>query len=261
MDYQFSVLLYSKYSQLCTQLLNDLEIAPVNLQIAARLRPVCIDNEKVRNQIYKSANINVSVLPCVLLVYAHGGVEKYEGETAFQWADETIRKFLPPPPALAPPVSADFQPEYMQEYAEPTPIKPRKVQAKKMLKKLPVQQDDSDDSEVEEILVKKSKPKAKRKPNIQELHELSDDEEEQPRRPPASVRTGSGTYEFSDEYNTIDDEPPKSNMTGRVREPSSAQSIKSGDLMAAALAMQKEREVTEPNQRGSGIISGQQGPI
>lgn len=273
MDYQFSVLLYSKYSQLCTELLNDLEVAPVNLQIVARLRPICIDNEKVRNQIYKCTNISIVALPCILLVYGHGGVEKYEGETAFEWADQTIRKFMPKPPIPIPPVSPNYQSriitdnttEYIEESEEESPQV--QITKKTVVKKIkPVKQP---------INTKKNKTRdTKTRDNkvyedvsdseniqLQELPELSDDEEP-PKRPPAPIRTGPNTYEFSEDYNEVENDTVKTSaMTGRVREPASAQSIKNGDLMAAALAMQKEREVVEPNQRGPGMIRGQQGPI
>lgn len=95
MDHHLCVLLYSKYSPMSNKMLEALESCPVNLENVIGLRPVCIDNEEVREQILKANKIEVSSVPCVLIVYRNGGVEKYEGGSCLQWIDNTVNKYKP----------------------------------------------------------------------------------------------------------------------------------------------------------------------
>ena len=44
---------------------------------------ICIDNNKVRKRILNDKKLNVTTVPCILVVFSTGIVEKYEGEAAF----------------------------------------------------------------------------------------------------------------------------------------------------------------------------------
>jgi hypothetical protein len=90
------VLLYSKYSPMSNKLMTALSSCPLDLKTLVGLSTVCVDNEEIRKQILKKDNkIEISSVPCVLIVYNTGGVEKYEGRSAFEWIEETINRYLP----------------------------------------------------------------------------------------------------------------------------------------------------------------------
>ena len=45
-------------------------------------------------------NFDVSTVPCILIIFPDGGVEKYEGPHAFRWVEEMASRFAPPPPPV-----------------------------------------------------------------------------------------------------------------------------------------------------------------
>lgn len=85
------ILLYSKYSNHCNKLINGLHRSPVKLNIDM----LCIDNKNIRNIMEQSTNVLVEAVPCVMVI-KDDSVEKYEGEKAFRWISEEIRKSSPP---------------------------------------------------------------------------------------------------------------------------------------------------------------------
>ena len=67
------ILLYSKYSANCKQLLDAMD------KLGANISTICIDNKEVRNRIIGDKRLNVRVVPTLLALYDTGVVEKYEG--------------------------------------------------------------------------------------------------------------------------------------------------------------------------------------
>ena len=107
---QYSVLVFSKYSQNCKRLLDTISNSGVNF---SNLQLLCIDNDKVRQRILENDQFNITVVPSILCVYSNGNVEAYEGSNAFNWVHEIITQLTPtpPPPAPLPPQpSRIFQP-------------------------------------------------------------------------------------------------------------------------------------------------------
>lgn len=96
MEPQFSVLLYSKFSTSCTQLISTIEHS-IDFISATSLQFLCIDNDNIRKRILNNSDIEVSKVPCVLIVYSNGNVEKYDGGFAFQWVNAIIQQLTPPP--------------------------------------------------------------------------------------------------------------------------------------------------------------------
>jgi hypothetical protein len=84
MDPQFVVLLHSKYSSNCKKLLQTID------QYGLKIDTLCVDNEKVRKRVVKSKNVPVKVVPCILLGFPGGTIEKYDGEHAFEWITKVI---------------------------------------------------------------------------------------------------------------------------------------------------------------------------
>lgn len=73
------VILYSKYSKLCKEIVNRYDRNTMQ-----HIRIVCIDNPKIRDSILNSKKYTVTSVPCVLLVY-ETKIEKFEGSGVYDW--------------------------------------------------------------------------------------------------------------------------------------------------------------------------------
>ena len=51
MQYSFSILFYSNYSNISLSLINALKDCPINLNNIINLNYICIDNEQIRKRI------------------------------------------------------------------------------------------------------------------------------------------------------------------------------------------------------------------
>lgn len=85
------VLLYSKYSPNCQKLIGTIQ---ENKIVIPGMHSVCIDNKKIRKRIMDEKTLNVTVVPCILSVFDNGTVEKYEGDSLYQF----VGQFVPPKP-------------------------------------------------------------------------------------------------------------------------------------------------------------------
>jgi hypothetical protein len=90
-----TILLYSKYSQTSQTLFNLIQSSGVDFSF---LKPICVDNKNVRKRIQNDTRFDIKHVPCVLILYLDGRVEKYENHTVFEW----IKTFLPPQPQPSP---------------------------------------------------------------------------------------------------------------------------------------------------------------
>jgi hypothetical protein len=82
------IFLYSKYSTHCQKIYEN--ITKYSLSFVNTL---CIDNKKTRERIKKSI-YQIKFVPCVLLIYPQGNVEKFEGDQALKWFDEIIKNII-----------------------------------------------------------------------------------------------------------------------------------------------------------------------
>lgn len=208
MDYQVAILLYSNYSNYSKQLLTNLKTIPLDM---LKLQTICVDNEHVRKRIIKSKTINITTIPALLLVYNNGGVEKYDGYNMFNLIEGLIQKYLPPPP---PPPEPPVPPEPEVPPEPKAPQKPTKSKKKVVLPPSP-------DPKVLETT----------------LEDLDSDEDDEHyiERPPVMVRNGPGGYDVDNEFSQEDD--TRKNLDNHI-----SKNNKSASLMAAAMAMQNERD-------------------
>ena len=245
--------------------MSALESSPVNLSSTIGLVTVCVDNEDIREQILTANKIDISTVPCVLIVYRTGGVEKYEGGNAFQWINETVHKYMPSSPPQQP---IPKQPIPKQPAPEPPRKKPRR--------RKPEPDPDYESSEEDSEPTQRRHPSPQRsrrkhrssqKPSsstsIEDLGISGDEEEEEPSnipsRPPVGVRTGPGGYDITSEFGELQE--PNRDASRHMRTSTQAATGKGNDLMAAAMAMQKEREAVEAKQpRAVGNIPTNQRP-
>lgn len=91
MEPKISLLLYSKYSDLSTKLLNHINDSQINFYELTKIQTVCIDNEEIRQRIIKNKHLSISSVPCILLILPDDTIEKYEGENVFDWANEILQ--------------------------------------------------------------------------------------------------------------------------------------------------------------------------
>ena len=93
MESNFSVLLYSKYSANSKQLMDVMNSSKVDFLKSTGLQNLCVDNEEVRNRIIQNKQINITSVPCILVIFPDGIIEKYEGLHTFKWVEEIISSF------------------------------------------------------------------------------------------------------------------------------------------------------------------------
>jgi len=228
MDQQLCVLLYSKYSKQSKRYIDILKQSPVDITSITKLKTLCIDNETVRQRILNSQQIDIISVPCILIVYQDGGVEKYEGGTAFKWLEEIIKSHSPPPPVQIEPSPPSPQRQSSKKSKEnrtnsKSPI-PTEIQKSTSIEDL--------DSESEEITQE----------NTNESEEIT--QENFNMKPPAAIRSGIGNYDFQGEFGEI--EETNRNVTRGIKSSTEPGIGGKGSLMAAAMAMQKSREENEP---------------
>jgi hypothetical protein len=160
------------------------------------------------------------------------------------------------------------QPQPQTKNSKVIPKAPKLPRRK--IKKQQIKYEDSEDSEDSgdsednlEFIPKQNKMKQKK---VKKLHTSIDDLESSSqsedniskKRPPVAIRSGVGAYDISNEFGKL--EETNRNVSSGHTKNSTAPSVGTGnDLMAAAMAMQKEREKTDvkspsglnglPNQR------------
>lgn len=91
---KYCILLYSKYSQVCMNLLATVKDSPINLTTSIGLVSLCIDNKNVRERMYNTIKIPPDTkVPCILIVYRDN---KYDIiQDAISWIDTSVKKLLP----------------------------------------------------------------------------------------------------------------------------------------------------------------------
>ena len=161
MDNQpYPVVIFSKYSQPCGMFMERFN-QTIATKIPAQI--LCIDNEKIRKRLLNSKTVDVKQVPTVLMVFPNGVVEKYDGQSAYGWLEEVIRRVMPPPP---PP---------RHEMAEPI-RQPVRRQHKP-------RQQEPEQEEQEEQEEQQERPKRQRQPSKKQATDLNeipfDDEEKQ----------------------------------------------------------------------------------
>ena len=184
-----AIIFYSKYSDVCTNLLDTVNSLPLNIISRLNIESICIDNESIRSRIVNSNDIEINVVP-TLLVINNNNIDKYEGEVLFKWIENRVKLFVEP---------QQTQQEQVQQ---------EQVQQGTSINDLVMENSDGNP------------------------HNM------------IPVRNGEGNYEMikAEEVQTLQRNPEKK------EEPK-------GNLMSAALAMQKEREKETEN------ISKNQRPV
>lgn len=102
MEPQKLVVLYSKFSSKCKELL---DLYPSNPSFEF----ICIDNRNIRKKLTQSKRINIQSVPCVVFMFEDGTCEKMEGDEVVEWLHRKFGTHQKPPSvplAPVPPVSS-----------------------------------------------------------------------------------------------------------------------------------------------------------
>jgi len=270
MEQQSSVLLYSKYSRLSTQLLDTIQTSNVNLSKVVSLQTLCIDNEKIRQRIHQNKQIDITTVPCILVIFPDGGIEKYDGEHSFQWIEQIIQKFTPPPPPI-PPQPQKIPPKSIQQLQQEQQIKQR-ITLKNNKKSVEANRDrerENQKKKYEKHLNKSNNKSVKNRrklvditeeeldneshTNIDDLDSDSESKSEsesenndrhRQRKPVGAIREDSGNYIRNDELFPGEQPDVRQAKTNALKKPIHASEKKTLDLMTKAKEMEKGRQET-----------------
>lgn len=220
-----TVLIYSTLSENCRRFFNIISSVQNEFINLTGLRLLCIDSKKIRDIVTKSKNVIVDKVPTILVLRQDGGVEMYDGANAFKWTSDIINTYIqppqpPPPQPLQPP-----QPPLQAQQAQPLSQQPHNTEFIQP-SDLNLTSSQSDDTPVHEV------PKRKRETSENLVHKV--------KRPPASVRTDAGNYDFSSEFDELEESERRA-PTRNIKDNKSTKD-KSGNIMAIAQALQKDRE-------------------
>ena len=224
MNHQLCVLLYSKYSQTCKNLVTSI---PKFVKDKIGLQLVCVDNEDIRKRITKSSSVKINSVPTILLLYSNGGVEKYEGNTSFLWLNQIINQLAPPQPPQPPQPRPDDYSDSEVKTTRRRNVRRRNVRSNERR---------SNERRSNERRSNERSTEETNSTNIEELDTEEDDSEDdseddgRPKPPPVGVRKGAGEYEISKDFGEA------------LERNSDVRTDRGSNLMARAQAMQKERE-------------------
>lgn len=96
-----TILLYSKFSNICLSLRSTLKECPINIEEQINLEYVCIDNPVIRNLILKNNNLNIKYVPCLITV-SEKQKQVFQGQQVVNWFEQIVRKEMEKLPSLPP---------------------------------------------------------------------------------------------------------------------------------------------------------------
>jgi hypothetical protein len=274
MESQLSVLLYSKYSSSSNNLMNMIQTSGIDFTTKFSLQPLCIDNQKVRARILKNTKIQATTVPCLLIIFPDGGIEKYDGVHVFEWVESVIRQYTPP---VQPneeqfnmtqeeeqfnsrqeveqkrtqdklnerkKLSEENRRQYNDKYVEQSSSRSRSPSPKHRRRKIRTESPEPESM--------KQKPKRNTGvTSIEDLDDLPSEEEDKvsdryrSRKPIGRIMTNEGNYEENEEL--FNGSPPNTRVGKRSAvKTNDATSQKSIDIMTKAKEMAKGREESQP---------------
>jgi len=120
------ILLFSKYSSNSKRLLDlfkNIDFRLLNIQT------ICIDNPEIRKRIKNSNTIEIKTVPCILVLYSDGGVEKFDGDIVFEFSQNIINNYIESHPMSQPPQQPPQQPHQQPPQQQPQqPQQPQQSQ-------------------------------------------------------------------------------------------------------------------------------------
>lgn len=219
MSIKFSILLYSKYSEYSLQLINLIKDSNIDFVNKFNFKLLCVDSEKIRKRILQKNDFDIKVVPCILIVYDDGRLEKYEDLKAFEWTEQIISQFYPQLPPQPQQQVINTEQEIIDNYddqivqEQPPKVQKQKNQQKQKVKFQP------------KIPIKKQKSSNTNSTPIDEIE--TDDEQ------------NDEIFNEENDENLFDE---NDNSEFNKTDPPNALSAKKNNLMSLATSMQKSRE-------------------
>lgn len=150
-----SVLLYSNYSHYSKklfQMVSSLGIGDEKTVLnSLNIKTVCVDNKHIRERIINDKKLEISNVPCLLLFYQKGSVEKYVDRNLFSWFEEVLSTLTEPEP--------EPEPEFIPEPKTEKPVLKVAVNEEEKKDNVSTSIDDilSDDDEEKEFVIEPEK--------------------------------------------------------------------------------------------------------
>lgn len=229
MEHENSILLYSKYSNVCKKLTTL--IVDSNVQIP--IQYICIDNKDVRKRIQNSSTLKIKCVPCILM-FKNGIVEQYEGTQAFILIQNMITSLTPPLPYIPQ--------ENIVSSEIPIVKKVSKKQNKKQNQKETTKLEDLSDDDDEED----------ENPDYEDEDDIP--EPVQIKKPKKALRTNAVNEEFEDDL-FIDEQPSiiDSSSKTAVKLHANKYTHDKKDIQSKAQDLAKERELSDSQFKKGGI--------
>jgi hypothetical protein len=123
MDTSLWVILFSKFSQSCQNLLRDINESGLSSHISFEI--LDIDNKEIRQKIKKNKSFDIKCVPCIIRLENNGVASQYEGQKAFELVYKLINIFMPPPPP--PPTQEIVAPQVTFIQQTPTQVSSSQV--------------------------------------------------------------------------------------------------------------------------------------
>jgi hypothetical protein len=248
-----TILIYSKYSQKSTEILDLIQSASNEFVRDFSLQFLCIDNEKIRKRIMSNKQIQIITVPSILKIYSDGGVEQYNGG---DWVMQNISRYLPQAPRQTQPYIPELSEEEKYELKQKA-IKEHKELLRKETeeenkRKYFERQEKSEKSEKSgQDNESRDKPK---KSETTSIDDLPSDEEDQiagdryrGRKPIGTIREDSGNYKQEDSL--FQGSPPDMRQSKRSAvKKTSKQGKEKVDILAKAQELAKSREMDNNSQ-------------
>ena len=274
MEHESVVLIYSKYSESCNELMGYIrDMEPLHFRLLI-MRYLCVDSESVREKMRKNQNFSIESVPTLLVNYSNDVMEKYEGQDVYTWIEQFVNIVTD---ALKPDTTAldemryryneleneiDNRDKYyesiinqlQQQLITLESQQPKVVVNKQSDDVMPQQHMSSHQSERINQRANDTRHNAPSFDNTLTIHEVDDisSSKDKSDKGTTSIDSLSGEELFAD------DRPPVPQLNGELSNSfkefptpergtvTSAADKKSASLMAEALKMQKSREDDEP---------------
>uniref|UniRef100_A0A6C0KE22 Thioredoxin domain-containing protein n=1 Tax=viral metagenome TaxID=1070528 RepID=A0A6C0KE22_9ZZZZ len=216
-DAHITVVMYSKFSKVCTSFLEILEKVPTFKHTL-----LCVDNDETRKRVISNLKLNVTEVPCIFRVYERTGyVESFEGERAFTILNTHYNHYI------------------------------EKMEKEQLLRSQIPQTTHIPQTQIPQT----QQTPLPQMQQTQPLR-VSDDMFEIASQPPPNTSTTSTPIEFEPINTYMHIPPSQSNAvpdrtTDRASDRSSDRAVKSGgNIVSRAMQMQKERESDAPSTKG-----------
>jgi len=257
MEHNLCLLLYSNYSSFSDKILRMTKFNyKTDCFKKMGLKYVCIDNKQIRNKIMSSNVINISYIPCILILYHDGVVEKYDDDKVFKWVDDMIYKHSDNEPAThenEDTIKMELENKLRQEleYKEKMMVMSYKEKMMELEHKEKMMKLEFDSSRTEHTNMTSNIDNIGNEEGADDDDDDDDDEQINSRvthsKPLVGVRNGAGNYDMTSEFGA--EEEQNRDMSRNTKPDTTSTSNSKSDIMSTAMAMQKERENGESVKR------------